>query len=281
VSERDEGDVGARAVRRARVAGWEARLAGVPGASPPVLLVHGLGESSRCFAGVLERLARAGAFAVAPDLPGYGLTAPERGENGRGDEGGGLAGVADGLAVLLRDLGAGPAVVVGHSLGGVVATFLAERAAALVAGVVDVDGNVSEGDCTYSGRAARWSEDAFVERGFAALRGDVERAGAGDPALAGYAASLRLADARTYHRHALELVALSRGEGLARRLAALPVAAVYVAGVPGGASARSLDLLERAGVSVRRVGPAGHWPFVDQPAAFDAELEAFRAATRG
>jgi len=32
--------------------------------------------------------------------------------------------------------------------------------------------------------------------------------------------------------------------------------------------ARSLDLLQRAGVPVVEVGPSGYWPFIDRPKEF-------------
>lgn len=42
---------------------------------PALLLLHGFPSSSRTFAGVIPRLARV-AYVIAPDLPGYGQSAP-------------------------------------------------------------------------------------------------------------------------------------------------------------------------------------------------------------
>jgi haloalkane dehalogenase len=52
------------------------REAGDPGA-PPVLLVHGYPESSYMWRAAMEALAGAGWRAIAPDLPGYGESAPD------------------------------------------------------------------------------------------------------------------------------------------------------------------------------------------------------------
>jgi pimeloyl-ACP methyl ester carboxylesterase len=138
--------------------------------------------------------------------------------------------------------------------------------------VVNVDGNVSLGDCTFSGRAAAGGEAAFVTAGFTAMRDRVLAEAGDDAALRGYSVSLRLADPRTFHRHSLELVALSREERLGLRLRGLAVPACYIAGGPGGASPRSLELLAEAGVAVTVISPAGHWPFVDRPAEFASAL---------
>jgi pimeloyl-ACP methyl ester carboxylesterase len=50
---------------------------------------------------------------------------------------------------------------------------------------------------------------------------------------------------------------------------------LYVAGVPGGISKRSLSSLEETGVRHVRLEPCGHWPFADQPRAFVDAVAAF------
>jgi pimeloyl-ACP methyl ester carboxylesterase len=233
------------------------------GRTPPLLWIHGLGESGACFEEVAAHPALAASAALIPDLPGYG--ASDRADLD-------LAGVADHLAAWLRARGSAPCVIVGHSMGGVIGVHLAERHPDVVAHLVDVDGNVSLGDCTYSGRAAAFDADAFVERGFGEMRAFVQDRALTDLAHRGYATRIGLADPRTFHRHSGELVAASTPEDMGSRLAALRVPTTYVAGAPGGACARSLELLRAAGVAVEEIEPAGHWPFVDQPDAFAALL---------
>lgn len=244
-----------------------------PGRLGPTLLwIHGLGESGLCFEGILGHPLLAGLRHLAPDLPGFGLTPGP-------SEPLGLAAHAEGLARWLERRGEGPVVAVGHSMGGVVATLLAEAFPERLAALVDVDGNLSFGDCTFSSQAAALPLEAFLARGFEAMVRRVEAEGATDPAHGGYATSMRLCDPRAYHLCSLELVELSRAEGLARRLARAPRPACYVAGSPGGASPRSLELLAEAGVPTALVSPAGHWPFIDRPEAFArALLEALAAA---
>lgn len=232
---------------------------------PTVLWLHGLGESGRCFEAIAAHPALAGAGALIPDLPGYGRTErPARPMS--------LVEVADHVASWLEARGAPPVVVVGHSMGGVIGVHLAERHPARVSRLVDVDGNVSIGDCTYSGRAAAFDDAAFAARGFAEMTAYVDDRARFDAAHASYAISIRLADPATFLRHARDLVAESEPETMAGRLAALTVPVTYIAGAPGGACPRSRALLDGAGIATVAIEPAGHWPFVDQPDAFARTL---------
>src|SRR5574342_201873 len=90
------------------------------GAGPVALLLHGSPGNAKAWARVGERLANRYRV-IAPDLPGYGETTPQA------TPGGATVGYAAALIeALIRDVGA-PAVVAGHSYGGVVALAVALR----------------------------------------------------------------------------------------------------------------------------------------------------------
>jgi len=212
-----------------------------------VLFVHGLGESGLCFEHLLVRPELAAWRLLVPDLVGYGRTPRDGRPRALNDHADDLVGLLDALEVART-------VVVGHSMGGVVAVVLAARCSERVSLVIDVDGNTSPGDCVYSGRAAALSLEAFVAGGHEAMLAEIYRAGLNDAAQRGYYVSQRLCDPVTFHRNSGELLALSQPEDLAHRRAALAAPLVYVAGAPGGACARSRQLLaiERAsGLSLR------------------------------
>ena len=83
------------------------------GSGPPLLLVHGIGDSSATWRDVLPLLARTHTV-IAPDLLGHGASDKPRADYSVG-------GFANGLRDLLVLLGLERATVVGHSLGGGIA----------------------------------------------------------------------------------------------------------------------------------------------------------------
>ena len=98
-------------------------------AGPPVLLLHGWTAS-----------ADVNFFAVFPELAGrHRVVAPDHRGHGRGLRPRtpfSLEDCADDAAALLAELGLGPAVVVGYSMGGPIAMLLHDRHPHLVGGLV-------------------------------------------------------------------------------------------------------------------------------------------------
>src|SRR3954468_8041732 len=98
---------------------WEIDLHGhkvvyrMIGDGPPVVLIHGMVNSSRHWRGVAERLADRYTV-IAPDLVGHGDSATPRGDYSLGAH-------ATVIRDLLSALGIERATVVGHLLGGGVA----------------------------------------------------------------------------------------------------------------------------------------------------------------
>lgn len=86
---------------------------------PSAVLIHGAGASSAIWMMVLTRVARAG-HAIAIDLPGHGPSADDGAalDGGRGLT---LARYRDAVGELAGTLCLGPSVLVGHSMGALVA----------------------------------------------------------------------------------------------------------------------------------------------------------------
>ena len=91
----------------------------VGGSGPPLVLVHGLGGAASNWAELAPILARRHRV-ILPDLPGHGRSAPLPAAHG-------LASFADRVVLVAELEGALPAPVLGHSLGGAVATRLTIR----------------------------------------------------------------------------------------------------------------------------------------------------------
>lgn len=236
-----------------------------------MLHIHGLGESGISLEPVAMRPELESWRHLIPDLPGYGRSLWPSGTLP-------LESVADELARWLARRMEHPVVVLGHSMGGVLATLFAERHRGLCRAIVDVEGNKSIADCSYSSRADAVPLPEFLEHGFQKLLDGVYRAGFDRAPLRGYFASMRFADPRTLWQHSRELVTLSTDETLAVRLARTGVPVLYIAGTPEGAGPRTLELVRSAGISSVVLEPAGHWPFLDLPAEFARAVADFLSA---
>lgn len=105
------------------------------GKGPAVILVHGWCCDHSYFAPQREHFARRGHRVVAVDLRGHGAS-------DRPVQPYPMQGFADDVAWLARRLGIGKAIVLGHSMGGIVAYDLAGRYPDLVSAVVMIDAAV-------------------------------------------------------------------------------------------------------------------------------------------
>jgi pyruvate dehydrogenase E2 component (dihydrolipoamide acetyltransferase) len=139
------------------------------GAGDPILLIHGLGGAAANWTVLAPELAK-GHRVIVPDLPGHG-------GSGRPPRGARLGWYADVLGELLEEVGAVPAGVVGHSMGGVVCLRLAARHPDLVSGLALVE---SAGIVSLTRRAAVFlgvSAALKPARRVARIRGRVARHG--------------------------------------------------------------------------------------------------------
>ena len=104
----------------------------VSGAEPALLLVHGFTDTSRSFSLLAPHLA--GRRLIMPDLRGHGAS--------QAGKGCGITDFADDIAGLILRLRLDRPVVVGHSLGAMVAIALARRHKELIGGLVVLAGTL-------------------------------------------------------------------------------------------------------------------------------------------
>ena len=91
-----------------------------PGREPAVIFIHGFCQSSAYWAPTLERVGAQGIRGYALDLPGFAGSAKENGPFT-------MPALADAVAVQLSAWGLGQVILVGGSMGGVVAQHLVLR----------------------------------------------------------------------------------------------------------------------------------------------------------
>jgi pimeloyl-ACP methyl ester carboxylesterase len=100
----------------------------------PLLLVHGFTGAKEDFSPWLGQLANLGWHAVAPDLRGHGASSKPAAESAYSFES-----MADDLLRLADGLSWDTFVVLGHSMGGMIAQFMARAAATRLAGLILMD----------------------------------------------------------------------------------------------------------------------------------------------
>lgn len=98
------------------------------GSGPTVLMLHGIGGGHLSFAPQVESLASSGYRAVAWDMPGYGHSAPIEPYT--------FKGLAESCITLIEGLRCEDVVLVGHSMGGMVAQEVMARRPGLVSRLV-------------------------------------------------------------------------------------------------------------------------------------------------
>ena len=122
------------------------------GQGPPVVLIPGLFGAAFGFRKVVPLLASAGYSTVIVEPLGVGTS----GRPARADYS--LTAQADRIAAALDSLHTGPAIVVGHSIGGSIAFRLAYRHPAFARGIISIEGGPTERATTPSfGRAMRFA----------------------------------------------------------------------------------------------------------------------------
>lgn len=249
-----------------------------------LIWIHGLGEQAQSFDAIARHSKLARYRHLLVDLPGYGR-APWPTSIPVGDTLEHAAGLlcewidqrpSPGIAGKARPIEQNLPVLVGHSQGGVLATLVAEKTA--VRAVVNIDGNLTRGDCTFSARALESSVEDFASHGFAAMRDDIYKDGLIERALRGYHAAMVMASPDVFWSNARDLVAASARGDLAARFGALRCPALFVAGTPGGICEASRHELTRVGAKWVAIEPSGHWPFIDQPDRFATEVAEFLAS---
>ncbi len=252
------------------------------GAGPPLVLLHGLHDSHRCWRRIAPLLARDFRL-LMPDLPGHGLS-------GRPDAPYTVEWSAGVLRAWLDAVGLERARFVGHSLGGGLALWLlleararVERLALIAPGGLGREIGPGARLATLPGLRALMMP-FFVKAGLCAfLRFTPWDFGHPEPEeIERTREALRRPGTTRAFRRALEAVAGPRGQRLpppelTRALAELPPTALFWGEkdpvLPVAQGRRALQQWQ--GLSLTVYPGCRHHPHLEQPAAVAADLRAF------
>jgi len=249
------------------------------GPGPLVVLLHGVGGGRQAWGDALSgtgrALAAAGFTAVAVDFPGYGLSTPIEPYD--------LAGLAGAVAALIGHLALGPATVVGHSMGGMVAQELVACLPQAVAALV-----LASTSPAFGKPGGDWQRE-FLQSRFAPLDAGLGMAGLAPPLVAAMVAPGTPADRQaaaqalmagvseaTYRAAVRALVAFDRRA----HLPAIGVPTLVITGEFDRTAAPEVarKMAERIpGAQLAIVPGAGHLLNMEQPDHFNTTLLAFLA----
>ena len=241
----------------------------------PILFLHGLGGAARQFAPQLAHFGKT-SRAIAWDMPGYGGSVPLPLVT--------IDALAAALGGFMQALGLERPVLVGHSLGGMIVQRLLAEAPHAASAVV-----LAQTSAAFGGRDPAWAESFLRERlgpldegnsmadlapaMVAALMGD-----APDPAGVALAQDcLAHTPDATYRDSIQAMPGFDQREALGRL--ALPTLVLAGSKDPNAPAAGMARMAERIpGAQFVVLDGAGHLAHLEQPARFNAALDAFLQA---
>ncbi|MDO9355364.1 MAG: alpha/beta hydrolase [Solirubrobacteraceae bacterium] len=255
----------------------------MPATPVTLALIHGLGASRHCWQMMLPMLAAAGLRGAPVELPGYG-------ENRRRRPAKTIEEMADAAAETIDGLGAERVVVVGHSMGGLVATAIAERAASVAERIVIINSSLTVASRVTAHRGSEGlirkpliGRIAWRVAPRAKLRNGLRSAFAPNfPVPDLFVDDLKACSWATFTRSSAAMDDyLGRGS-LPERLDAIPTPSNLIYGMQDLRIDHDAiaSICDRAGGRVTRIEDAGHSPMWETPrVAADAILAAVGATT--
>jgi len=233
-----------------------AKAAGKGSARGDVWFIHGFGESGLSFAEAFDSPLAEGFNLYVPDLPGFGVS-PRRPD---------VNTVADSTKVLL-DLIEGiskdaEVYLVGHSLGGIIGTWVAgsERLTGRVVAFANIEGNLTVADTFATSLTQNYDDpNAFFEFFSGVV---VSRLGEG-PAFRRFLASLTLADPGVLLSWGKSCVAATGETKSGEEYAALDVDTLYIWG-DENTPEMTRDFILENNINNWEVKGAGHWVMIDK-----------------
>jgi pimeloyl-ACP methyl ester carboxylesterase len=237
-----------------------------PGHGPTILYVHGLGCSKADFMELTSAPELQSFRLVSADHPGCGDSSYDENHSLNID------GVVELIENFVAHLQLDRFLLVGGSMGGLVALLYAERNLNKIAGFANVEGNLAPEDCMFSRTVIPHSYSHFEEVVFPRIKKELSaKAGRG---FAQHLRVLEKANPRAYYDYSFQTVEYSDQGNLLERFLSLPVPKCFLY----GSENRHLAYLQRLRESkctVIEVPDANHFLFYDEPNHYAAALASF------
>lgn len=228
-----------------------------PGQGKNVFYIHGLGSSKNDFAQALRVDGLSVCSLFAFDFPGCGNSQyPDK-------AGFGIDDLVEMTYKVIEALSDDKVTLIGHSMGGLIALLFAERYPGMVSVLINVEGNLSPGDCFFSRSVADYGPGGFTEEAFCEFVRNLSQSD--KRGVREYATTLRKsADRNAYADYSISLVACCDSLDLLDRFLSLKVPKLFIYGSQN-CRLPYLSELKESDCTVREVPESGHFPAYDNP----------------
>lgn len=232
---------------------------------PLLILLHGLQGSKELFSSLIAEPFLSKFDVLVPDLPGFGGSAKPADFDYR------ISSFTQIVHELITDVGHREAIIIGHSLGGMIGTKLLESK--LVNGLLSLEGNLTFNDCGASKEIAGFHEDRFVSSYLPLLEKSLRESK--EPSATFRLEAVQKAAPYALYRSACDIVSSSRSEELFRIFKGSTVKKQLFAGERSSFASRAL--LSKDDVTV--IPDAGHFLLHDNYKGTIAAIKRFIAET--
>ncbi len=232
-----------------------------------ILYLHGLGCSKDDFTPAAE-VKELEHFTLAVfDFPGCGNSSyPKVTVLGMDD-------LVEIVNLVVAELDLGDLVIVGHSMGGLVALLYVERYGKQAKGFINVEGNLAPEDCFFSREALKYSFSEFKESVFPNRIEELSRSD--NKGFREFAKTLAAhSSPKAYFDYCQSLVDYSDNKDLVQKMVTLRIPRLYVRGFKSPKSSY-LEKLSQSGIEIAEIANSNHFPGSDNPKEFYAVIAGF------
>lgn len=237
------------------------------GRSGTLIYLHGLGCSKNDFIEAVSRAELHAHTLIAFDFPGCGNSPyPE-------DISLGIYDLVEITHLVVSALPVDDFVIIGHSMGGLVALLYAERYGEYVNGFINVEGNLAPEDCFFSREVAQHSFTYFTTTAFKDIKHSLTQSK--NKGFQKYAETLtKSASEKAFFDCCPSLVDYSEHGNLIQRFIALKIPTLFVYGSENR-SLSYLTTLKDSGCGLVEIPHSNHFPGYDNPQALYQAIAAF------
>ncbi len=221
-------------------------------AGPPIVCVAGFGDHGGMFEALGATLLDEHFAVVGVDLPGTGHSPPDTAPLT-------LDRAAALVAAEIREANA--SIIVGHSVGSIVASLAARRLGTRVTAVISLEGNLTPADAYFSGSAADYAVATEFHSEFLSR---LDAMADGNDVVARYREQVATADPQSIWELGCDVATWSRAHDPGAVLTQCAPHVRYLFN-PDNIPAESVDWLRRNKIAATQLDGASHWATVDQP----------------